>query len=144
MVPVQFLIALAAAYDGMLYVLQAPNSISAFITCDHNTNNVTWHKMENSVLAEIPVFKIAARNFTDNGLLTFKIKFHSPTYSVTSNWQTIMLGEEKSSVLKTFIEPTNSYCCISSAILGTTLLLVTALCIAYFFIYWSINFNNLR
>lgn len=142
MVPVKFLIALAAVFDGVLYVLQPPHSISASINDDRNASNATWNTMEKTVLADIPVFKIPVKNITEDGLLTFKIKFHYPTYAVTTNWQSIMVREGK--ILKTFIEPTTNFCCISTVILGTTLLVILGLCITYYFISWSVNFSNLR
>lgn len=144
MVPVKLLVALAAVYDGILYVLQPPNSNSASITYDRNLTNVTWHKMDNSVLAEIPVFKIPVRNFTDNGLLTFKIKFQSSAYSVTSNWQTIRTHVDQQDVLKKCIDISNNNCCVSVIILGSVLLLIASVCIAYFFIYWSAISINFR
>lgn len=140
MVPVKLLVALAAVYDGFLYVLQPPNSISASITYDRNMSNATWYKMNNSVLAEIPVFKIPVRNFTENGLLTFKIKFQAPTYAVTSNWQTIKISDD---VFKNCTGFNNS-CWVSVIILGTVLLIIASLCIAYFVIYWSMMSYNLR
>lgn len=141
MVPVKFLIAFAAVFDGVLYVLQPPHSISASINGDRNASNATWNTMDTTVLADIPVFKIPVKNFTEHGLLTFKIKFHYPTYAVTTNWQSIMVRE--GTILKTFIEPTNNFCCISSVILGTALFIILGLCIAYFFVHWSLNFYNL-
>lgn len=144
MVPVKILLALAAVYDGMLYVLQPPNSNSASITYDRNVSNVTWYKMDNSVLAEIPVFKIPVRNFTENGLLTFKIKFQTIGYAVTSNWQSIQIHVDQQDVLQKCVDVTNNNCCVSVIILGSVLLIIASLCIAYFFIYWSMISINLR
>lgn len=141
MVPVKLLVALAAVYDGILYVLQPPNSNSAAITYDRNVSNATWYKMDNSVLAEIPVFKIPVRNVSENGLITFKIKFQSSAYAVTSNWQSIRTHVEQQDVLQKCID---NNCCISVIILGTVLLIISSLCIAYFFIYWSVTSINFK
>lgn len=143
MIPIKLLVALAAVYDGILYVLQPPNSTFASITYAHNVvNNTTWHTMDNTVLTDINVFKIHVRNFTENGVLTFKIKFHYPTYAANTNWQTIMLKPAKPDVLqKTITEDPHNYCCISTIILGVTLLIILSLCFTYFFIYWSLTYN---
>lgn len=144
MLPIKLLVALAAVYDGILYVLQPPNCTSASITYAHNVvNNTTWYKMDTTVLTDINVFKIPVRTFTENDVLTFKIKFHYPTYAADTNWQTIMLNPTKPDVLqKAITEDPHNYCCISTIILGSTLLITLSLCFAYFFIFWSLNYNT--
>lgn len=138
MVPIKFLVALAAVYDGTLYVLQPPNCNSASFAYDDGVHNVTWRKMDNSLLADIPVFKISVKNFTDNGVLTFKIKFALPTYVVDTNWQTLLV-KKKSEVLKTLVEPEQYSCCIATVALSVVLLIILCLCMTTFFICWSYN-----
>lgn len=138
MVPIKFLVALAAIYDGILYVLQPPNCSSASFAYNDGVHNVTWHKMENASLANIPVFKIPVKNFTENGIVTFKIKFHYPIYAVDTNWQTILV-KNKPDVLKKLVEPADNSCCVSTVILSIVLLITLCLCMFYFFICWSYN-----
>lgn len=137
MTPVKFLIALAAVYDGILYVLQPPDCTSASFAYDDAVHNVTWRKMDNVSLANISTFKIPVKNFTENGVLTFKIKFHYPTHAVDTNWQTILLKNKKSDVLKKLVQPEDDSCCIATVIVSVVLLIVLSMCIAYFIIIWS-------
>lgn len=138
MLPIKFLIALAAVYDGILYVLQPPACTSATFAYNDGIHNVTWRKMDNTSLANVSVFKIPVKNFTENGVLTFKIKFYYPTYAVDTNWQTIMV-KNKSDILNKPIKAPDNSCCISSIALSIVLLIVMSLCVAYFFILWSYN-----
>lgn len=143
MIPVKFLVALAAVYDGSLYVFKPPNCNSASITYDRAANNnVSRYKMDSAFLAEISVFKVSVRNFTQNDSITFKITFHFPSYVVDTNWQTMMLKNRKIDMRKKNIEPNNNYCCISTIIVGVALLATLSLCITYFFICWTLNYNN--
>lgn len=142
MIPIKFLVALAAVYDGILYVLQPPNCSIASLAHNEGLHNVSWHKMDNALLADISVFKIPVKNFTENGVLTFKIKFYYPTYAVDTNWQTIFV-KNKSDVLKKLIEPEDNSCCISTIVLSIVLLIVLCMCIAYFIIIWTYkNYAN--
>lgn len=136
MVPIKFLVALAAVYDGILYVLQPPTCTSASIAS--NDSNVTWRTMDVGLLATIPVFKLPVNNFTDSGVFTFKIKFHYPAYSAVTNWQTIVVTS-KPDVLKRLREPPDNSCCVSTVVLSATLLVVLCLCVTCYFIVWSYN-----
>lgn len=133
MIPIKFLVALAAVYDGILYVLQPPNCSSASFASNDGLHNVTWRKMDNASFANISVFKIPVKNFTTKGLLHFKIKFYFPSYAVDTNWQT-MLMTNKSAILKKLAEPTDNSCCISTVVLSIVLLIVLCMCVTYFFI----------
>lgn len=135
MVPIKFLVALAAVYDGNLYVLQPPNCSSAAFIFNDGVHNVTWRKMDRTLLANIDVFKIPVKNFTENGVLTFKIKFHYPTYAVVTNWQTIWV-KNKPDVLKKLVEPEGNSCCISTVILSIVLLITLCICVTYVYVSW--------
>lgn len=139
MIPIKFFVALAAVYDGVLYVQQPPHCSSASFTYTTNgLHNITWRKMDNASLANISVFKIPVKTFTQNGLLHFKVKFYFPSYSVDTTWQT-MLITNKSDVLKKLVEPTDNSCCTSTVVLSIVLLIVLCMCMAYFFICWFHN-----
>lgn len=138
MIPIKFLVALAAVYDGIVYVLHPPNCTSASFGYTDAVHNMTWHKMDTTSLADISVFKLPVKNFTDSGVLTFKIKYHFLTYAVETHWQTLLL-KKKPDVLKKLLEPADNSCCISSIVLSTLLFVVLCMGVTYFLIIWYYN-----
>lgn len=141
MLHINFILALAAVYDGILYVAQPPNSTSATITFDRSAN-ATWSKMDYAILCDIPVFTVQVKNRTVDGLLSFKIKFNYTTHSIDARRQTIGLKNKQFDVFnKTLAQPTNDYCCISAVILALILLILLSICVGYYFIYWTINYD---
>lgn len=131
MVAIKFLVALAAVYDGVLYVLQPPNCISADF--GYKPGNVTWRKMNVGSLVDVAVFKIPVLNFTDDGALTFKIKLHYTSYAADTDWQTLLVNNN---VTKRLIAHADDSCCASSVILSVTLLLIAVVLALYFFQAW--------
>lgn len=138
MVPIKFLVALAAIYDGILYVVQPPHCSSASFAYIDEVHNVTWRKMDNTSLANISVFKVPVKNVSESGVLTFKIKYLYPTYAVDTNWQTILV-KNKPDVLKKLVHPADNSCCVSTVVLSIILLITVCMCVTYFFICWSYN-----
>lgn len=142
MLGLKFIIAFATAYDGVLYVVRPPNCTSASLAFDDGSRNVTWRKMdnvtlENAAMESLSVFKISVKNFTYNGVVTFKVKFYYPTTVVVSKWQTVLV--KQTDVLKKLNEPADKSCCISTVVLSIVLLIVLCLCVTYFFICWYYN-----
>lgn len=145
MLPIKFLVALAAVYDGILYVLQPPNCSSASVTCDRNTTNATWYNMTNFFLADIPVFKLPVKTCVKNGFLNYKVQFNFTTYTFDTNWQTIMLnGKKLDFPKKVCVEPPSDYTGLVIVILSSLLLIIMSACIILLFIYWFLQSNNLR
>lgn len=128
MLPVKFLVALAAVYNNTLYVLRPPACIDASIS--YNRTNATWHKMENDSLTDIPVFKVSVKNFKDLHVLPFKIKFHYPEYVIDTTWQNVLLKQTRFPT----VEPVPAHdagCYISLIIIAASVLLVTTLHLGY-------------
>lgn len=130
MLPIKFLVALMALYDGVLYVHRPLHCTSANITYYGDvTSNTIWHKLNSASLGDLPVFKISTTNFTSVDVLTFKVKYVFPDYSIATNWQTILLKNMK-------FAPYDKGCCVSAIIFGILLLALTLLCISTFGVYY--------
>lgn len=128
MLPVKFLVALAAVYNSTLYVLRPPECIDASIA--YNRTNATWHKMGNDSLTDIPVFKVSVKNFKDIDVLPFKIKFHYPEYVIDTTWQSVSLKHTRDPVSAPL--PVNDCgCYVSLIIIATSVLLVATTYLGY-------------
>lgn len=131
--PLQYLITLAAAFDGVLYVVQPPNSISGSILFDRH--NDTWRRMDSVYVDGIKVLKTSLKNIsiTDN-VLPFKIKFYHKNYSIETRWQSIVV--DTAVKIKKTCESNNT-CKIVNIILSITLFAVLITLVSvYSFIYW--------
>lgn len=128
MLPVKFLVALAAVYNGTLYVLRPPDCIEASIC--YNRTNVSWHKMVNDSLTDISVFKVSVKNFKNLDVLPFKIKFHYPEYVIDTTWQSVLLKQTRSSAHVSLPTHTDD-CYILLIIIATSVLLTSAAYLGY-------------
>lgn len=136
MTPIKLLVVLAAVYDGTLFIVRPPDCDSASILFVRASNNTTWHHLKSDSLTGIRVFKVPIQNFTKSDFLTFKIKFHYPTYAMDSNWQNIWLRTKKSDVSSTQIDV--NPCCVFTIVFGVLLLAILLMCtITYFVVYWK-------
>lgn len=103
MLPIRFLVALAAIYDNVLYVVQPPSANGGYITFGKTSTNATvWSKMEQETLEGIKILSNPISNITSDNTLWFKVKFMYSKSSIETNWQNIILHS------KQMVQPTTS------------------------------------